>query len=86
MREDVVLVVRRDGGIGNERARLKRWITVWREVWTRRRVRRWGRASGSLGAGDGRGGLGGDAGCWLGCLVCVGDEGGSVGGGAVSRL
>lgn len=78
-----MLFVRRDGGIGNERARLKRWITVWREVRTRRRVRRWGRASGSLGVGgDWRGG---DVG-WLGFLVCVGGEGGEVGGGAVSRL
>ena len=30
MREDVV-GARRDGGIGNERARLKRWITVCKE-------------------------------------------------------
>ncbi len=46
MREDVV-VVRRDGGKGKERARLKRWITVWSWARTCMRVRRWGSASGS---------------------------------------
>lgn len=46
MRE-VAVVVRREGGRGKERARLKRWITVWSWARTWRRVRRWGRAVGS---------------------------------------
>ncbi len=47
MIKEEVVVVRRDGGSGKERARLKRWITVCSWVRTCRRVRRWGRAGGS---------------------------------------
>ena len=88
MREEVVVVVS-DGGIGNDKARLKRWITVCKDERTRRRVRRWGRASGSFSdASAGRAGLraaSGDAG-WLPCLGRAGDEGRSVvDGDAVAR-
>lgn len=38
--------------MGNERARLKRWITVCREARTCRRVRRRGRAGGSRYGGE----------------------------------
>lgn len=44
---DDVAVVTKEGGMGNERARLKRWITLWSWVRTWRRVRRWGSAEGS---------------------------------------
>lgn len=87
MREDVV-VANREGGIGNDKARLKRWITVCKDERTCRKIRRWGRASGSLFDGsDGREGLRGalgDAG-WLPCLVRAGDEGTSVGEDAASK-
>lgn len=90
MREDVV-VVNRDGGIGNDKARLKRWITVCKDDRTWRRVRRRGRASGSFIDGSGVG-MGcefflvvlGDVG-WLPCLVRVGDEGTSAGEDAGSK-
>lgn len=85
MSEDV-FAAERDGGIGNERARLKRWITVCKEERTCRRVRRRGRASGSLGAGGSGAGEGFRAVLgWLPCLVRVGDEGTSGGGDGVSK-
>lgn len=46
MREDVV-VVRRDGGREKDKARLKRWMTLWSWARTCMRVRSCGRASGS---------------------------------------
>lgn len=78
MRE-LVVVATRDGGMVNDRARLKRWTTVWSWVRTCRRVRRWGRAGGSLATSPigvwlwacGRGWS-----CpWLLCLVFVGEAG-----------
>lgn len=90
MREDVVLV-KRDGGIGKDKARLKRWITVCKDDRTWRRVRRWGRALGSFldasGIGEGCNNflaVLGDAGR-LPCLVRVGDEGTVWGEDAVSK-
>lgn len=81
-------VVRRDGGIGNDRARLKRWITVCKDERTCRRVRRRGRASGSCGGAEGRRagfrGARGDAG-WLLRRASVGDGGSAVGADAVPR-
>ena len=57
MREEVV-AVKSDGGTENDKARLKRWITVCKDERTCRRVRRWGRASGSFSDGSvGREGL-----------------------------
>ncbi len=47
MREDVA-VVRREGGKGKDRARLKRWITAWSWARTCMRMRSCGSASGSL--------------------------------------
>lgn len=88
---DDALASKRDGGIGNDKARLKRWITVCNDERTCRRVRRRGRASGSLvDASGGRDGWEslrealGDAG-WLPCLVRAGDEGASTGGYAASK-
>lgn len=82
MREDV-FVAKRDGGIGNESARLKRWITVCNDARTCKRVRRRGRASGSwIEESVGREGLRdvlGDVGWLLLCLVRVGDDGTVVG-------
>lgn len=79
-----VFDAKRDGGIGNDNARLKRWITVCNDARTCSRVRRRGRASGSFIEGSGGGGGGreglrdvllGDKG-WLACRYCVvGDEG-----------
>lgn len=90
MRDDV-LVVKRDGGIGNDNARLKRWITDCKDKRTCRRVRSWGRASGSfiddsggMEAWEGLRGVLGDAG-WLPRLVRAGDEGTSVGEDAASK-
>ncbi len=87
MREDAV-VVRRDGGIGNDSARLKRWITACRAERTCSRVRRRGSASGSGsddGGSRGREGLRddvlGDFGWLLSLLGWVGEEGKEVGGG-----
>lgn len=78
MSEDV-FVARRDGGIGNDKARLKRWITVCRDARTRRRVRRRGRASGScIDGSGGKEGLRevlGDLGSVPGLVRAAGDEG-----------
>ena len=87
MSEDVA-VAERDGGMGNDRARLKRWITVCRDERTCRRVRRRGNASGSscgTGGSGGTEGLRDDAG-ELGFRVRVGDGGTSGGEVAASRL
>ena len=77
MSEDV-FVARSDGGIGNDRARLKRWITVCNDARTCRSVRRRGRASGScIDGSGGREGLRdvlGDVGS-LPCLDRIGNEG-----------
>ena len=54
-----MFVVNRDGGMGNESAMLKRWITVCNDERTCSRVRRRGRAEGSVieGAVGGKEGL-----------------------------
>ena len=87
MREET-FVVKREGGIGNDRARLKRWMTVCKDERTCRRVRRRGRASGSFTEeSDGRTGLRGELGepGWLPCLARAGDEGTLVGEDAASN-
>lgn len=52
IREEVV-VVRKDGGRGKDRAALKVWIVCVRRLRTWRRVRSWGIADGSRGDGWG---------------------------------
>lgn len=90
MSEDV-FVARRDGGIGKDRAMLKRWITVCRDARTSRRVRSRGRASGScIDGSGGKEGLRevlGDPGSVPGLVVrAAGDEGPfSVGEDAASK-
>ena len=89
MSEDV-FDAKRDGGIGNDNARLKRWITVCNDARTCNRVRRRGRASGSFIEGSGGGGGGGREGLrdvllgdkgWLACRDCVVGDEEPVGGG-----